>query len=116
MWLFPQKQSLKHSRRGVATTGPEAMQLLQCCDHDPSAWGYPRAEATHRNHHAGQVRLNVEWSGYHAGGSRWSGLCAIPDTSMVVYGGGYACVSEYQNMHSAMGAPLQHKEDRATRF
>lgn len=56
-----------HIRRG--SCGDETLQrdtLLQHRDRDqrdPSAWGYSRAELTHRNHHAGQVRLNSRGAG-----------------------------------------------------
>lgn len=46
--------------RGCGDKTLQREALLQHRDHDPSAWGYPRAELTHRNHHAGQVRLKPE--------------------------------------------------------
>lgn len=41
----------------------------------PSAWGYPRAEVTHRNHHAGQVRLNSSGAGITRVGPGGQVLC-----------------------------------------
>lgn len=88
MWLFPQirpctalvsaRPSASSATQAGGTAGasnhrlgrakvwrqdPARDALLQCRDHDPSAWAYPRAELTHRNHHAGQVRLNSRGAG-----------------------------------------------------